>query len=120
MDKPTIHDIASKHDLSIKKVTFEPLFPQDFRIVEYNGLFTIQRLVEEQHRKGLFGLGKKYIVEKWYNINDKGDIIYSEFIGSMYISNKEEQIEPFKDFDSALTKIDSFMKRATYYLDYKD
>jgi hypothetical protein len=87
----------------------------DFRVVEYDGVFQIQR---KQIKIKILGIlfWKKEIEEvDWKCVDKYGKCVYSIDLRFGNMNNYHQMIKDFKDLDSALEKIKVMIKGLRYH-----
>lgn len=86
----------------------------DYRVVEYDGFFQIQKKYIKKENIGFLWWKKEIEKIDWKCVDKYGNFIYSINTRFGNINNYHKKIKDFKDLDSALEKI-KVMNNGCYY-----
>lgn len=87
----------------------------DFRVVEYDGVFQIQRKQTKIKTTGILWWKKETEEVDWKCVDKYGRCIYSISLRFGNINNYDQMIKDFKDLDSALEKIKVMVDGLRYH-----
>lgn len=87
----------------------------DFRVVEYEGVFQIQRKQTKIITTGFWWWKKEIEEVNWKCVDKYGGCIYSISLRFGHIDNYDQMIKDFKDLDSALAKIKVMVNGLRYH-----
>lgn len=86
----------------------------DYRVVEYDGFFQIQKKYIKKENIGFLWWKKEIEKIDWKCVDKYGNFIYSINTRFGNVNNYHKKIKDFKDLDSALEKI-KVMNNGCYY-----